>query len=65
MVVSPKRLDEGWLVMVMVMVMVMVWVKCVGIGIGIGIGIGLVRKVMDKMDEAMMKHFACTSSLAH
>ena len=63
MVVSPKRLDEGWLVMVMVMVMVMVWVKCVGIGIGIGIG--LVRKVMDKMDEAMMKHFACTSSLAH
>ena len=33
MVVSPKRLDEGWLVMVMVMVMVlvMVRVKCVGL----------------------------------
>ena len=29
MVVSPKRLDEGWLVMVMVMVRVMV--KCVGL----------------------------------
>ena len=29
MVVSPKRLNEGWLVMVMVMVMVRV--KCVGL----------------------------------
>ena len=29
MVVSPKRLDEGWLVMVMVMVMVSV--ECVGL----------------------------------
>ena len=33
MVVSPKGLDEGWLVMVMVMVMVMVRVKCVGVGL--------------------------------
>ena len=56
MVVSPKRLDEGWLVMVMVMVMVMVRVKCVGVGL---LWFGLVRKVMDEMDEAMMKHFAC------
>ena len=31
MVVSPKRLNEGWLVMVMVMVMVRV--KCVGVGL--------------------------------
>ena len=62
MVVSPKRLDEGWLVMVMVMVMVIVRVKCVGL-----LWFGLVRKVkrIDEMDEAMMKHFACTSSLAH
>ena len=30
MVVSPKGLDEGWLVMVMVRVMVLVRVKCVG-----------------------------------
>ena len=50
MVVSPMGLDEGWLVMVMVMVMV----KCDGNGNG-----------MDWMDEAMMKHFTCTSSRAH
>ena len=64
MVVSPKRLDEGWLVMVMVMVLVMVRVKCVGVDL---LCFALVRKVkrMDEMDEAMMKHFACTSSLAH
>ena len=55
MVVSPKGLDEGWLVMVMVMVRVMVRVKCVGVGL---LWFGLVRKVkrMDEMDEAMMKH---------
>ena len=47
-----------------VMVMVMVWVKCVGL---VWFGLVWVRKVkrMDEMDEAMMKHFACTSSLAH
>ena len=52
MVVSPMGLDEGWLVMVMVMVMVMV--KCDGNG-----------KDRDRMDEAMMKHFTCTSSRTH
>ena len=50
MVVSPMGSNEGWLVMVMVMVMVMV--KCDGNG-------------MDRMDEAMMKHFTCTSSRTH
>ena len=50
MVVSPMGLDEGWLVMVMVMV------KCDGNGNGKGKGNG-----MDRMDEAMMKHFTCTS----
>ena len=50
MVVSPMGLDEGWLVMVMVMVK----------GDGNGNGNG-----KDRMDEAMMKHFTCTSSRAH
>ena len=54
MVVSPMGLDEGWLVMVMVMV------KCDGDGNGNGNGNG-----MDRMDEAMMKHFTCTSSRTH
>ena len=44
------------------MAMVMVRVKCVGVGL---LWFGLVRIGIDKMDEAMMKHFACTSSLAH
>ena len=54
MVVSPMGLDEGWLVMVMVMV------KCDGDGNGNGNGNGI-----DWMDEAMMKHFTCTSSRTH
>ena len=61
MVVSPKGLDEGWFVMVMVLVMVLVWVKCVGVGL---VWFDLVRIGIDKMDEAMMKHFTYSPSLS-